>query len=127
MPPTILVVDDDPDLRRVLALTLVEAGYRVEEASDGISALERIAAHSPDLILTDVRMRHLGGIGLAAVLAPHTPPIPIILMSANPLPHGCLLPFIRKPFALESLLTVVVRTQPVSSVASVALTGLGAM
>ncbi len=127
MPPTILVVDDDPDLRRVLALTLVDTGYQVEEASDGISALERIAVCAPDLILADVRMPHLGGIGLARLLAPHIPPIPIILMSATPLLHGCLLPFIRKPFALESLLTVMVRTQPVSNVATVALTGLGAM
>ena len=127
MPPTVLVVDDDPDLRRLLALTLVDAGYRVEEASDGVTALERIARQAPDLILCDVRMPHLGGIGLAAVLAPHTPPIPIILMSATPRPHGCALPFIRKPFALDALLTVMVRTQPVSSVTIVALNELGAM
>ena len=126
MPPTILVVDDDPDLRRVLALTLVDTGYRVEEASDGVMALERIAAHAPDLILTDVRMSHLDGIGLAAVLAPHTPPIPIILMSATPRPHDCSLPCIRKPFGLEALLTVMARTLPVSPVATLALAGLGA-
>ena len=127
MPPTILVVDDDADLRRILALTLVDTGYDVEEAGDGISALERIAARFPDLILSDVQMPHLDGIGLAAVLAPHTPPIPIILMSAHLLPHGCSLPFIRKPFELDALLTLMVRTQRVSNVTTVALTGLGAM
>src|SRR5215211_9018896 len=101
MPPTILVVDDDPAIRDVLAHALTDAGYGVEQASDGLMALKQIARQEPDLIVADVRMPHLDGIGLATVLAPHTPPIPIILMSANSLPLGCLLPFIRKPFALE--------------------------
>jgi len=80
----------------------------------------------PDLILTDVRMPQLHGIGLATTLAPHAPPIPIILMSAHPVPHDCVLPFIRKPFTLEALLTQMARTLPTSAVVSVALSGLGA-
>ena len=124
MPPTILVVDDDSTLRCLLALTLEDAGYAVAEAGDGIMALEQIARQPPDLILTDVRMPHLDGIGLATVLAPHTPPIPIILMSADPLPCGCSRPSLRKPFDLDALLTVVARTQPVARVKAAALAGL---
>jgi CheY-like chemotaxis protein len=105
---------------------LADAGYGVEQASDALMALRQTARQEPDLILADVRMPHLDGIGLAAVLAPHTPPIPIILMSANCLPLGCVLPFIRKPFALEALLTLIARTLPVSAVVIVALAGLGA-
>ena len=126
MPPTILVVDDDPAIREVLAHALADAGYQVEQASDGLMALKQIARQAPDLILADIRMPHLDGIGLATVLAPHTPPIPIILMSATSLPRDCLLPFIRKPFVLEALLTLMARTLPTSAVVNVALSGLGA-
>ena len=127
MPPTILVVHDDSTLRCLLALTLEDAGYAVAEAGDGIMALEQIARQPPDLILTDVRMPHLDGIELATVLVPHTPPIPIILMSADPLPCGCLRPFLRKPFDLDALLMVMARTLPVGEVSAVALAGLGAV
>jgi CheY-like chemotaxis protein len=126
MPPTILVVDDDPGVRHTLVELLENAGYAVEQASDGLMALRQIARQIPDLILSDVRMPHLDGIGLATTLAPHTPPIPIILMSAQPLPYGCAQPFIRKPFALEALLTLIVRTLPISAVVTVALTELDA-
>jgi two-component system response regulator MprA len=127
VPPTILIVDDDPDIRTVLAFGLSDAGYQVEPASDGIAALKQIARCAPDLILCDVRMPHLDGIGLATVLAPHTPPIPMILMSANALPPGCSLAFIQKPFALDELLAQIARTLPVCPVTAVALTKLGAV
>ena len=127
MPPTILVVDDDPRLRHALGELLVTAGFTVDQASDGLMALRQIARRVPDLILTDVYMPNLDGIGLATTLAPQSPPIPIILMSANPLPYGCAQPFIRKPFTLEALLTVMARTLPVSPVVTVALDGLDAV
>jgi CheY-like chemotaxis protein len=126
MPPTILVVDDDPDLCRSLVDALRDIGYLAEHAGDGILALEQISTCVPDLILSDVWMPRLDGIGLARVLGPHTPPIPIILMSATPLPPDCPLPALRKPFAVEDLLTLMARTLPMS-VASIALAGLGAV
>ena len=127
MPPTILVVDDDPGLRHALVELLIHAGFAVEQAGDGIMALRQIAGQVPDLIVSDVHMPQLDGIGLVTVLAPHTPPIPIILMSANPFPAGCAQSFIRKPFELEALLTLMARTLPGSSVATVALSSLGAV
>lgn len=127
MSPTILVVDDDATLRCLLVIALEDAGYRVEEASDGIQALEQLGDPFPDLILTDMRMPRLDGIGLARVLAPHAQPIPLILMSADPLPPTCSLPFIRKPFEIDALLTLMARTLPVSPVGSLALAGLGAL
>jgi CheY-like chemotaxis protein len=127
MPPTILVVDDDPGVRHALVEALLDAGYAVEQASDGLMALRQIARQVPDLILSDVRMPRLDGIGLATTLAPHAPAIPIILMSANPLPYGCAHSFIRKPFSVETLLTLMARTLPPSSVATVALSNLGAV
>ena len=120
MPPTILVVDDDPQLRHALVHALSDAGYEVEQAS------EQIATQPPDAILSDLRMPHLDGIGLATVLAPHTPPIPIIVMSGDPLPTGCALPYLRKPFGLDEVFTLMARTMP-TPVASLALAGLGAV
>jgi CheY-like chemotaxis protein len=127
MPPTILVVDDDSDLRHALGELLIHAGFAVEQAGDGIMALRQIAEHVPDLIVSDVKMPQLDGIGLVTVLAPHTPPIPIILMSAAPRPAGCAQSFIRKPFDLEALLMLMARTLPVSGVATVALSSLRAV
>jgi CheY-like chemotaxis protein len=96
------------------------------QAGDGIMALEQISGCVPDLIVSDVRMPRLDGIGLARVLAPRSPAIPIILMSAAPLPPDCPLPALRKPFTVEDLLTLIARTLPMS-VASIALAGLGAV
>jgi CheY-like chemotaxis protein len=125
MPPTILLVDDDAAVRCLLVIALEHAGYQVKEACDGIQALEQLGRYPPDLILTDVRMPRLDGIGLARLLAPHTPPIPLIAMSAESLPPDSSLPFIRKPFQLEALFTLMARTLPVSPVAPLALAGLG--
>jgi CheY-like chemotaxis protein len=57
-------------------------------------APKQIARQVSDLVLSDVRMPHLDGIGLATTLAPHTPPIPLLLMSENLLPYGCAQPCI---------------------------------
>ena len=90
--PTILVVDDDRGVRRALVDALRDADYAVDEASDGLMALKQSARQVSDLVLSDVRMPRLDGIGLATTLAPHAPPIPLLLMSANPLPYGCAQP-----------------------------------
>jgi hypothetical protein len=74
-----------------------------------------------------MRMPRLDEMGLARLLVPHTPPIPLILMSGDPLPPDCSLPYIRKPFKIEALLTLMARTLPVSPVASLALASLGAV
>ena len=54
--PTVLVVDDDEDVRAVLGRLLDREGYGVALAADGVSALEAVAEHPPDVVLLDVRM-----------------------------------------------------------------------
>lgn len=107
---TILVVDDDPHLRKTIALTLVDAGYAVREASDGLKALQAVAAATPDLILSDVKMPQLDGIELAESIERSGDPAPIILMSSGPIaaprPRA---PFIGKPFNIDALLDLVSR------------------
>jgi two-component system, OmpR family, response regulator len=107
MPPTILVVDDDPHIRTLLDRVLTRAGYDVAQAEDGLAALAQVAAHAPDLILTDVQMPRLDGIGLARRLTGPAATIPVILMSGERVPSEDAVPFILKPFALHTVLEVI--------------------
>ena len=58
----ILVVDDEPDVRNFLAACLEDAGFIVETAVDGIDALEKVEAFSPDLMTLDMVMPRMPGI-----------------------------------------------------------------
>jgi len=60
-PPTILVADDDPDIREILMSFLSEHECEVLEAPDGASALEEILVHQPNLVILDVMMPELSG------------------------------------------------------------------
>ena len=57
----ILIVDDEPSLRDVMATVLLDAGYSVQMAADDHITLEIIDLNPPDLIITDVMMPHLDG------------------------------------------------------------------
>jgi two-component system KDP operon response regulator KdpE len=78
----ILVVDDEPQITRVLRSSLVSNGYVVETASDGISALEKIAAWSPDMVITDISMPRMDGIALCAEIRAHSN-TPILVLSVR--------------------------------------------
>jgi two-component system chemotaxis response regulator CheY len=62
-PKTILTVDDSRTMRDMLRLALAEAGYRVVQAVDGIEGLERLNAEGADVIITDINMPNLDGLG----------------------------------------------------------------
>lgn len=78
----ILVVDDEPKMRRILELSLKAMGHEVEQAGDGQEALDMLAAGSFDLLLTDLRMPRLDGIGLLTALRDAENDIPVIVMTA---------------------------------------------
>jgi two-component system cell cycle sensor histidine kinase/response regulator CckA len=80
---TILVVEDEEPVRRLAALALANAGYRVIEASDGSAALKVFDEHRGhvDLVLTDVVMPHLNGRELALALQARVPALPVIYTS----------------------------------------------
>jgi two-component system OmpR family response regulator len=62
--PCILVVDDDPMLRDLVAAHLIRAGYRVITANDGVQALMRVRDDQPDAMILDLSMPRLDGFGL---------------------------------------------------------------
>ena len=59
--PQILIVEDEPEMRQVLADMLARPGWRVTQAADGVEALELLAARRPDVVLTDLNMPRMDG------------------------------------------------------------------
>jgi len=112
----ILIVEDEATIRRVLSKILLEENqnYQIEEASDGLQALEKIKKDDFDLILCDIKMPKLDGIELLEAVKKYNPEIPIIMISG----HGDLetavhsmrlgaFDYISKPPDLNRLLTAV--------------------
>ena len=60
--PTILLVDDDPDIREFVTFNLAKEGYNVVTAKDGAEGVEAVKKHRPDLVLLDVMMPGMDGI-----------------------------------------------------------------
>jgi CheY-like chemotaxis protein len=116
---SILVVDDDPVIRRLLVCVLSTEGYRIESVADGTLAL-RILEDEPeiDLVLTDLDMPGLPGTAVAEYLAGSRPGVKVICMSGDPGPHDRALrlllerraaDFLPKPFTPSQLLQLVRR------------------
>jgi CheY-like chemotaxis protein len=100
----ILVVDDDPDVRVIVAEYLEETGFDTIEAENGISAL-RLLDHNPrvKLIISDIRMPQMSGIELAKNAQRRQPGLPVILISGYFLPQQVGFRFLHKPFHLVEL------------------------
>lgn len=107
----ILVVDDDADILRLLALRLEAAGYQVETASSAEEALAMAAASKPHLVVTDLRMNGMNGMALFEHLHSNDPGLPVIILTA----HGSIpeavdatqrgvFGFLTKPFDSKALL-----------------------
>jgi CheY-like chemotaxis protein len=82
---TILVVDDDPLIRRLIATTLEDvAGFDLVEAEDGVMALERAAASGPAIVFLDIDMPRMDGITACSRLraAPETHESTIVMLTA---------------------------------------------
>jgi CheY-like chemotaxis protein len=103
--PTVLVVEDEPAIREVVADLLEGEGYAVRQAADGLEALDELEVDDVDLVLSDVRMPRLDGPALARRLRRHGSAVPVVLMSAVDvevdLPGVGFLP---KPFDRDHLL-----------------------
>ena len=79
----ILVVDDDPEIRRLLSFIMESAGLRTCVAASGAEALAHIEEQVPDLIILDIMMDQLNGFELLTVLRDKKLMLPIILLSAK--------------------------------------------
>jgi DNA-binding response OmpR family regulator len=81
----VLVVDDDPVIVRLLRVNFEMEGYEVATAADGVEGMAAVRAERPDVIVSDIMMPKLDGLGFAAALKsdPVLARIPIVLLSAK--------------------------------------------
>ncbi|MEU5404342.1 SpoIIE family protein phosphatase [Streptomyces sp. NPDC005963] len=85
VPATLLIADDNADMREYLVRLLSGAGYEVSAVNDGQDALDAIRVQAPDLVVSDVMMPRLDGLALVAALRtdPRTASVPVLLLSAR--------------------------------------------
>ena len=81
---TILLIEDDRELRQGLRDGLAAVGHLVVEAADGVDGLARFAARRPDLVITDIVMRDKEGIEVLLTIRKEADPVPVIVISGRP-------------------------------------------
>jgi DNA-binding NtrC family response regulator len=107
---TVLVVDDDPSLRRIMTKTFEAAGVTVIEASTGSAAVELLSVGGPTsigLVVSDIVMPGFPADKLAARVAEQWPGLPVLLVSGFGMKAGCTGSFLAKPFTPEALFRAV--------------------
>src|SRR4029453_16839351 len=116
MQKTVLVVDDDPDLLKLIAMRLSAAGHSARTAESGERALAVIAVSRPDVVVTDLKMGSMDGLALFEAIQRTAPALPVIILTA----HGTIpdavdatrrgvFGFIPKPYEQKTLLAEVRR------------------
>src|SRR5438876_6888300 len=81
-PPTILLVDDEDAVQKLLTYPLAREGFRVVSARDGQEALDRFAEENPDLVVLDIMLPHLDGLEVCKQLRARST-VPIIMLTAR--------------------------------------------
>jgi two-component system, NtrC family, response regulator GlrR len=81
--PTVLLVDDDADLLRLLSMRVQSAGYQVQTAASGEEALNKIAVSRPRAVITDLRMEGMDGLALFQRIHTDDPALPVIVLTAH--------------------------------------------
>ena len=110
----ILIVDDEINIRFVLSAMLKKEGYAVASAADGLEALQFLKTGRIDVVVTDLKMPHLDGMGLLNRITEQFPEVPVIIITAygtvatavEALKKGAL-DYITKPFELDDLKHVI--------------------
>ncbi len=80
---TILLVDDDPDILKLMSLRLSSAGYGVQAVDSGEKALAALAASRPELVITDLKMGGIDGLALFDEIRKQAPMLPVIILTAH--------------------------------------------
>lgn len=116
--PTILLIDDDDDVRRDYGKVLRRLGFAVDTAADGQEAAERLEAKSFDVILSDLEMPRMGGLELLRTVRQHDLDVPVVLMTGRPelgsameaVEYGAFR-YLTKPVALAQLAEILKRAR----------------
>lgn len=118
-PQTILVIDDDPDIRGDMQMLLEGRGYRVLTAPDGQAGLHRAFADRPDLVIIDMMMPKMSGLAVVERIKQSSRPTPVIMLTANESPQQRTLAvflgvdaYLNKPVRLAQLTDHIERLCP---------------
>lgn len=110
----ILVVDDEPSIRNMISAVLRSKGHEPIEADNGVTALDMIKQHSPQLIISDVMMANLNGFMLREFLKQDqlTARIPMIMITGLAKEAGAWesdpsVEYLSKPFKISELMTLI--------------------
>ena len=128
----LLLVDDDPDLLKLLSIRLKASGFRTSTAVSGEQALSMIAAERPDLVITDLRMAGLDGLALFHEIERRHTGLPVIILTA----HGTIpdavaatrqgvFGYLTKPYDANELLVQVRRALSLHGGAGASAAGTG--
>jgi two-component system response regulator GlrR len=120
--PKVLLVDDDRDLLQLIAMRLQAAGYAVTAVESGEAALAALAVARPQVVVTDLRMQGMDGMGLFEAVHRDSPSLPVVILTA----HGTIpeavaatrrgvYSFLTKPFEPKVLLDTVAQAMRLSS------------
>jgi CheY-like chemotaxis protein len=80
---SVLLVDDDPSLRDLLSMQLEEAGFKAQQAEDGIDGLVKLRGELPQVIISDLQMPRMSGFEFISVVRRRFPSIPVIAISGS--------------------------------------------
>lgn len=112
--PTILVIDDEPDITRAMSVKLRAYGYDVLISHDGVDGLKAAEEHQPDAIILDVRMPKMDGLTTLVKLTEQetTQKIPVVMVSASIVDRQAALGkgaryFLEKPYDAPTLLSAI--------------------
>lgn len=112
--PRVLIVEDEPDMLMLLRINLEQAGFDASLAADGATAMRRIAAERPDVVLLDLMLPVLDGWAVLADLGTRELAPPVIVCSAKGSPRDLArayelgaVEYITKPFDMEDVLDTV--------------------
>ena len=121
----ILIVDDEERMRHLLSIILTRKGHRIEQAGDGVEALEMIESAPFDMVITDIKMPRLDGTGLLKKVMEMDIPCPVVFITAFATVESAVeamrlgaTDYITKPFEDSRILLTVERTLNVSRIMS---------
>jgi len=111
---SVLIVDDEPNIRRMLGSLLVEEGHAVRTAATGEEAVERVAEDEPDVVLLDLMLPGANGLEVLEILRERHPTVPVVMMSGRAALSDAVratklgaFHFIEKPLSPEAVVVTV--------------------
>jgi nitrogen regulation protein NR(I) len=113
---TILIIDDDDQLRKSFEKLMVEEGYRVRTAASGEAGLEEMRAAVPDLVILDMRLPGMGGLETFRAIHALEPKLPVIIMTAYGTTETAIeatkcgaFDYVLKPFDIPGMLALIAK------------------